>query len=130
MRERLTRLLAIGLAAFLILSLARVVANWQAQPKVTNESAKLPQTSVKEKLGEWGGNILGKAVNLLPGTPEWDEASQENQEPIEQPVQGIQQQMDSLIENIKKLPQDQLEATKNQVYKEFCEGASNEEQND
>lgn len=130
MRERLVRFLIIGLAAFLILSLARVVAGWQAQPKTADKSASFSQTPVKEKLEEWSGNVLGKAADLLPGVSERDEADQENQEPIEKPVQDVQQQVDSLIEAIKKLPQDQLEATKKQIYKEFCKEVSDEEQSD
>jgi len=128
MRERLTRIFLLGLAALLIIALAKGLADWQAQSKVAGESVSLPQVSVKEKLEDLGEDILGKAVKFLPGAPdlEVDQVSQET-EPIEEPVKNVQQQTQTLIEAIKKLPEDQLEAIKKQIQKEFCEGALNGE---
>ena len=127
MRERLTRIFLLGLAALLIIAFAKGLADWQGQQKVAGESVNLPQISVKEKLEELGGDILGKAVKLLPGAPDLgvNQVDQET-EPIEEPVKNVQQQTQTLIEAIKKLPQDQLEATKKQIQKEFCEGVLKE----
>lgn len=125
MRERLTRIFLLGLAALLIIAFAKGLADWQAQSKVAGESTSLPQLSIKEKVEELGGDILGKAVKFLPGAPDLG-VSQET-EPIEEPVENIHQQTETLIEAIKKLPQDQLKATKKQIQKEFCEGALNGE---
>lgn len=124
MRERLTRIFLLGLAALLIIALAKGLADWQSQTKVAGGSTSLPQLPIKEKIENLGEKVLGKAIRLLPGAPDL-EIGQET-EPIEEPVNNIQQQTEALIEAIKKLPQDQLEATKKQIYKEFCEGALKE----
>jgi len=127
MRDRLTRIFLLGLAAFLIIALAKGLADWQGQQRVAGESVSLPQVSVKEKLEDLGEDILGKTVEFLPGAPDLgvDQADQET-EPIEEPVENVQQQTQALIEAIKKLPEDQIEAIKKQIYEEFCEGALKE----
>ena len=43
-------------------------------------------------------------------------------EPIMEPAQNIQEQTQALIESIKRLPEDQIEAIRKQVYKEVCDG--------
>ena len=123
MRERLVRLLIIGAAALLVLVLARSLTGQGEKIKVNNSPISLPEIPIKEKLEELGGTILGRTVNLLPGTPEFEEGEKESKEaePIEEPVKNIQLQTDSLIEAIKQLPQDQLEAVKEQIRKEVCE---------
>lgn len=127
MRERLIRIFLLGLAALLIIVLAKGLADWQTQQKVAGESISLPRLPIKEKIEDFGEKVLGKAIKVLPGAPDL-EVNQEDQEtePIEEPVSNVQQQTEALIEAIKKLPQDQLEATKKQLYKEFCEGALKE----
>lgn len=80
-----------------------------------------------------GEKVLGTVVEKLPKAPNLEEVelegesvpeNQETQEaePIEEPVQNIQSQTQVLIETIKELPQDQIEAIKKQIYKELCEG--------
>jgi len=125
MRERLTRIFLLGLAALLIIAFAKGLADWQAQSKVAGESVSLPQASIKEKIEDLGEKVLGKAIRVLPGAP--DLGVDQETEPIEEPVKNVQQQTQTLIEAIKKLPEDQLEAIKKQIQKEFCEGALNEE---
>ena len=124
MRDRLTRIFLLGLAALLIIALAKGLADWQGQQRVAGESVSLPQVSVKEKLEDLGEDILEKAIKILPGAPDL-EIDQEA-EPIEEPVKNVQQQTEVLIETIKKLPEDQIEAIKKQIYKEFCEGVLKE----
>lgn len=123
MRERLVRLLIIGAAALLVLVLARSLTSQGKQAEINNSPISLPEIPIKKKLEELGGTILGKTVDLLPGTPKFEEGEEESEEaePIEEPVKNIQQQTDSLIEAIKELPQDQLEAIKEQIRKEVCE---------
>lgn len=129
MKERLTRIFFLGIAALLIIALAKGLADWQAQSKVTGESTGLPQVSIKEKVEDFGEKVLGRAIKALPGAPELpteeDEVVQET-EPIEEPVKNVQEQTQTLIEAIKKLPEDQLEAIKKQLYQEICEGVLKE----
>lgn len=124
MKERLTRVFLLGLAALVIIALASAVANWQTQQKVAGESTGLPQLPIKEKIENLGEEVLGRAIKALPGAPEitTEEEVVQETEPIEEPVKNVQEQTQTLIEAIKKLPEDQVEAIKKQLYKEFCEG--------
>lgn len=125
MRESLLRILIflgiVGLLVFVVQSLAR----WQNQSKIAGESISLPIIPVKEKLEEFGEDVLGKAVSILPGAP--DLGVNQETEPIEEPMENVQKYTEALIEALKKLPEDQLEATKKQIRKEFCEGVLGEE---
>lgn len=131
MRERLTRIFIIVIAALIVISLAKAVADWQSRARVEGESISFPPAPVKEKLENLGENILGKAVNVLPGALDLgvnqvdqdNQVNQENQEtePIEEPVKNVEKQTEILIQTIKELPQDQIEAIKKQIYKEICE---------
>ncbi len=51
--------------------------------------------------------------------------SGQSAEPIEEPVKNIESQTETLIESLKSLPQDQLEAIKKQVFKEVCQSLEN-----
>lgn len=132
MRERLIRILIIIMAALVIVAVAKALADWRNQQKIAGESVSLPQVSVKEKLEDLGEDILGKVIEVLPGEPkietvdQVDQDSQVNQEdqetePIEEPVKNVEKQTEILIQTIKELPQDQIEAIKKQIYKEICE---------
>ena len=97
------------------------------------ESSLAVGGQIKEKVEDFGEDILGQVVEHLPGAPDLGEANQDEEgqiagesdengsEPISQPVENIQNQTQQLIESIKKLPQDQIEAVKKQIYKEVCE---------
>ncbi|HUS60200.1 MAG TPA: hypothetical protein VMX76_02345 [Nevskiaceae bacterium] len=126
-RDRLIRFLIIVLVAGLVLGLARTLVKRQQDPE-----AKSFQVPIKKKVEDWGEKVLGTVVEKLPKAPNLEEvepegeSAPENQEtqetePIEEPVQNIQTQTQVLIETIKELPQDQIEAIKKQIYKEFCE---------
>ena len=130
MRERITRLFIIFFLALMVVFLAKSLAGQQNQGDVAGVSISLSNIPLKEKIEDLGGKILGQAIRLLPGAPQLEIESQESEavEPIEEPVTNIQEQTDNLIEAIKKLPEDQLEATKKQIRKEFCEGLLSEEE--
>lgn len=126
MKERLIRILIVGLIILVMMMVVKGLSDWNRQAKVAGEMIDLPQVPVKEKLEDLGEKVLGEAVKVLPGAPKLEEVDQTNQEtestePIEEPIGDIQKQTEALIEAIKKLPQNQLEATKKQIRKEFCE---------
>lgn len=75
---------------------------------------------VKKIIEGAGEKVLGEAVKRLPQAPDLDEAVEKEIEPIQEPMDNIQKQTDQLIEDIKSLPQDQLEAVKKQLFKELC----------
>jgi len=132
MRERLIRVLLLGVVILVIAIVAKALASGQGG--VTT----LPNLPIGEKIEELGEKVLGKAVQILPGAPDLGETVQEKEEgqvageadeaePIKEPAENVQKQTEILIEAIKELPQDQIEAIKKQIYKEMCEGLLKEE---
>lgn len=116
----------------LIAGVAKALAGRQ------ESSLALPYFPIGESLENFGEKVLGKAVKILPGAPDLGETVQEKEEgqvagesdeaePIKEPAENVQKQTEILIETIKELPQDQLEAIKKQIYKEMCEGLLKEE---
>lgn len=116
----------------LIAGVAKTLAGRQGS------SLALPHFPIGESLENLGEKVLGKAVQILPGAPDLGETVQEKEEgqvageadevePIKEPAENVQKQTEILIETIKELPQDQLEAIKKQIYKEICEGLLKEE---
>lgn len=129
-RKRLVRFLVLLFAGWLVAKGARALIEQGSQGE-RKLSFQLP---IKEKMESWGENILGSAVKLLPGAPDWGEIKSEqvnqvNQEtePIKQPTENIQKQTELLFEMIKELPQEQLGAVKKQLCQDFCQRLSEEE---
>ena len=82
----------------------------------------LPAIPVEQTLESLGEDVLGGVAENLPGVLGIKKkVNQGETEPIEKPVENVQNQTQQLLESIKKLPQDQLEAIKKQLFKEFCE---------
>lgn len=103
--QRLVRFFVIILAAVMIVFLARTLVERDGSYKSSN----LFQLSPKKFSTE---SLLESARQTVLGS---------KNEPIVQPAGNIQQQSQSLIESIKKLPEDQVEAVKKQLFKEFCQ---------
>ncbi|MBU1126893.1 hypothetical protein KKF11_00935 [Patescibacteria group bacterium] len=131
MQNRLVRLLLAGLAG------AVVIFGFKA---LSGGGAKSILKPVGEKIEDIGESILGAAVKVLPNPPVFedvkDETSdgkvlnaddKEDTEPIEEPVKNIEKQTEVIIEQIKNLPKDQVDAIKKQIYKEMCEVLEGEE---
>ena len=124
MKQRLTRLLLVIISGVIVVAGARLIVDRRQK----NPQAGGLLDPIKEKLEEAGENILGEAIKNLPKAPDLDEVIEdgdaesdgEQVEPIEKPVKNVQDQTQELIEMIKDLPQDQIEAIKEQVYKEIC----------
>jgi hypothetical protein len=108
-KQRLIRVsLLLGAAAIVLVGAKKITGQ--------NKSITLPEISI-ERIGE---TVLGSAAQSLPQI--FGKVITENKdEPISQPVENVQNQTQQLIESIKKLPADQLEAVKKQLLKEFCE---------
>lgn len=115
-RDRLIRFFIIILVVALVAGVVQNLATKQ------QEASSFSIQPVKKKVEDFGEQILGEAVKRLPKAPDFEnEQSTQEGEPISQPVQNVQNQTQVLVESIKKLPQDQIEAIKKQIYKEFCE---------
>lgn len=119
MRERIKRLALIILTTVLVAGIGKLVINhFQKNP----QALVSPLAPVSQKIEDLGEKVLGEMVKKLPNAPDLEKVvvSTEN-EPIEEPVKKVENQTDQLIESLKQLPQDQLEAIKKQIFKEFCE---------
>ena len=114
------------IVALVAVGLVKVLVGMMGETRISSGTANLAEMPVKERLEEMGGEILGKAVEILPGVPGETKEETPKTEPIEEPVQNVQNQTQILIEAIKKLPEDQLEAIKKQLYQEVCEGVLKE----
>lgn len=124
-KERIIRLLIIIASAVVVLGGFKwIVTQKQKKPEVFSLSTE----PIKKKLEDAGEKILGEAVKHLPQASNLKEVNQEDQseevEPIREPAENIQSQTQELIESIKRLPQDQVEAIKRQIFKELCEELS------
>lgn len=123
MRERLKRLAIIAFMTVLVAGIGKLIVDRiQKNPQAYSS----PFAPVTKKVGDFGENVLGEMVRRLPNAPDLEEVAVptrvlDESEPIKKPVENIESQTNQLIESIKQLPQDQLEAIKKQVFKEFCE---------
>lgn len=123
MKQRLTRLLLVIISGLVVAGGVKMIVDRRQKNPQANDLLG----PIKEKLEQAGEAILGEAVKNLPKVPGLNEAVEgsdvegdEGVEPIERPVKNVQDQTQELIETIKDLPQDQIDAIKNQFYKEVC----------
>lgn len=118
------RFFLVGLGALLLLGAAKTFADWRTKQAPIGESLNLPELSIEKLQSE---DILGTASQAI--LERRKQADQDNQEaePIAEPVENVQEQTETLIETIKQLPQDQVEAIKKQIYKDICEELMGEE---
>jgi hypothetical protein len=115
--QRLIRLLIIGLIAGVVVLIAKNAGGlkFDLGSQTSKFSSQLfGQIGLEKSLVSVSEKILGEEVKLK------NEADGEI-EPIAEPVNDIQNQTQTLLDSIKKLPEDQLKAVKKQLYKEFCE---------
>lgn len=120
MRERLVRLVVILVVAFVTFNVAMAFSK-KAQTSSFAMSDML--TPLKNGVDETAKKVLGVAVEKLSGRTGanvLNQGSTEAVEPIKEPAANIESKTQELIEAIKNLPQDQLEAIKKQLLKEVC----------
>lgn len=117
-------LIIIGVAVVLLA--AKGFSDWQTAKTVKGESVRLPTQLVVDKLEEVGQDVLGRAVEILPGSKELKEKIVEKETEKTQTAQTeatkiIETQTKEIIEIIKQLPQEQVNQIKKQVFKDFCQ---------
>ena len=135
-KDRLKRILIIALVAILVFVGAKIFTNWQEKKKAQGEVISLPTIGIGEKIGDLGDQILGKAIEILPGSKELKEKVVSNKESSPdqtetttqtEKVERVEIKTQEIIEIIKELPAEQMENIKKQVFKDFCQKILEEE---
>jgi len=123
-KDRLKRILIIVFVAFLVLAGAKVFADWQRKKKAQGEDLSLPTAEIGEKISDFGEQILGKAVEVLPGNSALKQKiiiEKESSNTETEKVERVEIKTQEIIEIIKELPAEQLENIKKQIFKDFCQ---------
>jgi len=125
-KERLKRILIVVFVAGLTVWGVSAFAKWRAAKKVAGESIKLPPEVVTEKIEELGEQVLGKAVDILPGSEKIKEkvVEKETSKTEVQTTEAtkiLETQTKEIIEILKQVPEEQLKQIKKQIFKDFCQ---------
>ena len=135
-KERLKRVVIILIVAFLVFFAGKIFAASQMKKKMAGEKIALPTQQIGEKISDFGEKVLGKAVEVLPGSRGLKEkittedksssSTQTMNQNVTQIEEGAQREKvetktQEIIEIIKELPAEQLENIKKQIFKDFCQ---------
>lgn len=127
LKDRLKRLAILLLVAVLFFFVGKVFASWLTKNKVAGASINLPTQQIGEKIADFGEQVLGKAVEILPGGGGLKEKILATPTPAnaeiktEEKVVKVETKTQEIIEIIKELPAQELENIKKQVFKDFCQ---------
>ena len=131
---RLKRIGVILLLAALFAVGAKAFADYQNKQKAAGKNVTLPTDQIKEKISDFGQQILGNAIEVIPGAGGLKEkliiekqVSVENAQGEEKQVERIEIQTQEIINVIKELPADQVDKVKKQIFKDFCQEILEEE---
>ncbi len=125
-KERLKRILIVILVAGLTVWGANAFIKWWEEKKVAGVSIKLPTESITEKAEELGEKVLGKTVEILPGSEKIKEKIIEKEtSKVEiqnsETTKKLEIQTKEIIEILKQLPEEQLKQIRKQIFKDFCQ---------
>lgn len=127
-QTRLKRIGVILLLAALVAVGARVFADYQSKQKAAGKNVTLPTDQIGKKISDFGQEVLGNAVEVIPGAGGLKEkiiikeqVSVENSQGQDQQVERIEIQTQEIINVIKELPADQVDKIKKQIFKDFCQ---------
>ena len=126
-KERLKRIIVLLLIAVFFFFAGKVFANWLAKNKVTGASISLPTQQIGEGITDFGEQVLGKAVEILPASWELKQkivatpTSVSPEVETEEKVVKVETKTQEIIEIIKELPAQELENIKKQIFKDFCQ---------
>ena len=123
-KDRLKRLTVLLLVAVLVFFAGKVFADWQGKKKTQGEVLSLPTAEIGEKISDFGEQVLGKVVDILPGNSALKEkiiTEKESTNTETEKVEKVEIKTQEIIEIIKELPAEQLENIKKQIFKDFCQ---------
>ena len=127
-KERFKRVLIILGVILLSAWILTAFNKWRQNQQVKGESISLPVKAVTDKVEQWGGQVLGKVVESLPGSNQIKEEiisesikpAEEEKIPEVNPNQILEKQTKEIVETLKALPEEQLAKIKKQIFGEFC----------
>jgi len=136
-KDRLKRILIILLVAILVAGGVKVFADWQKKQKDKGQILSLPTQQIGEKIADLGEQVLGKAIEIVPGgsglkeklkakTTPTPTTSQTTPETVVQ-TERVETKTQEIIEMIKELSAAELENIKKQFFKDFCQEILKEE---
>jgi hypothetical protein len=138
-KDRLKRLLILLLIIGLLAGGFKVLADWQAKRKVLGQESVLSVDKIGEKISDFSQNVLGKTIEVLPGSKELKEKiisttsnSSDNQTINNQnttQTEKVEIKTQEIVEIIKDLPATELERIKKQIFKDFCQSILQEATN-
>jgi len=128
-----TRLKRVGVILLIAIFLAlgvKVFADYQVKQKAAGKDVSFSTDQIGEKISDFGQQVLGNAVEVIPGADGLKEkiiikeqiSSQNGQ------TEKIEIQTQEIINIIKELPADQVENIKKQIFKDFCQQVLEEEE--
>ncbi len=132
-KERLKRIIILLVVAVLVFFGGKVFADWQAKKKISGGAVSLPTQQIGEKMTDLGEQVLGKAVEVIPGGSNLKEKLKTESSPTPATSQGVAEletttqtekvevKTQEILEIIKELPAEQLEKIKKQIFKDFCQ---------
>ena len=123
-KDRLKRLVILLLVAVLVFFAGKVFTDWQGKKKAQGEVLSLPTAEIGEKISDFGEQVLGKVVDILPGNSALKEkiiTEKESTNTETEKVEKVEIKTQEIIEIIKELPAEQLENIKKQIFKDFCQ---------
>lgn len=129
-KARLIRISLLSIACLLVFGGVKAFATWRQTHPGGLQDLKLqslPNFPIEEKVK---GIEIQNITDVFQGNKKQDQKQQEAITPtpevkgVEAPVQNVQNQTQNLIESIKTLPEDQLNAIKQELFKGICEDIS------
>jgi len=127
-KKRLKRIVIVFIIGELTFWGVGAFAKWREKRKVAGGSIKIPTEEVVGKIGDLGEEVLGKAVEVLPGgekIKKTEKVVENKTTKIEiQPEEAtkvLESQTKEIVEILKQLPEDQLKQIKKQIFKDFCQ---------
>lgn len=130
-KDRLKRILIFILIIGFLLIGGKVYADWLNKNKMAGTSVSLPTQQIGQKISDFGENVLGKAVEVLPGGNNLKKKLITTSTPTPLPSQNYSQPVtqnkeveiktQNIIQIIKELPAAEFENIKKQVFKDFCQ---------
>lgn len=131
-KDRLKRvLILLVLIAFLLVG-GKVFADWNNKRKAAGEEISLPLKDISTQINNFGEEVLGNAISVIPGSNDLKEKilkeptptvtgsfSSSSQEVSE--AEESESKTETIIQILKELPAEQLDKVKKQIFKDFCQ---------